>query len=111
MLYDQGYGEQDILEMHNFLDWLMKLPEDVEKQFHLELKAFEETKQMKYVTTTERMAKEEGKAEGKAEGKMEEKQAIALNFLRQGLSAEVVAQGTGLTIEQVQVLQAQIENN
>jgi predicted transposase/invertase (TIGR01784 family) len=60
---------------------------------------------MKYVTTIERMAKEEGKIEGK----IEEKQAIALNFLRQGLSVEVVAQGTGLTIAQVQALHAQLE--
>ena len=48
MLYDQGYGEQDIIELHAFLDWMMKLPGDAEKQFQLELNAFEEAKQMKY---------------------------------------------------------------
>jgi predicted transposase/invertase (TIGR01784 family) len=47
--------------------------------------------------------------EGKEEGKVEEKQTIAINFLRQGLSVELVAQGTGLTIEQVQQLQAQTD--
>ncbi len=56
MLYDQGYGEQDILELHNFLDWLMNLPEELEKQFQQELRSFEEARQMKYVTTIERMA-------------------------------------------------------
>jgi predicted transposase YdaD len=53
---------------------------------------------MKYVTTIERMAEERAK--------LEEKQAIALNFLRQGLAVEVIAQATGLTIKQVQALQA-----
>jgi predicted transposase YdaD len=53
---------------------------------------------MKYVTTIERMAKEEGK--------VEEKQTIAINLLRQGLAIEAIAQATGLTTEQLQQLQA-----
>jgi hypothetical protein len=107
MLYDQGYREQDILEMHSFLDWLMKLPEDVEKQFQIELKAFEEAKQMKYVTTIERMAKEEGKIEERIATQTE----IAKNLLKQNLTIEAISQATGLTIEQVQSLQAQSEQN
>jgi predicted transposase/invertase (TIGR01784 family) len=35
----------------------------------------------------------------------DEKRAIALNFLREGLSVETVARGTGLSIEEVQELQ------
>ena len=99
ILYDQGYGEQDILEMHNFLDWLMKLPEDVEKQFQIELKAFEEAKQMKYVKKIERMA------EARAEER--QKQTIALNMLRENLDPETIARITGLTIEQVQSIQTE----
>jgi predicted transposase YdaD len=45
------------------------------------------------------------------EAKEEGAREIALNFLRQGLSIELVAQGTGLTVEQVQSLQAQAENH
>jgi hypothetical protein len=99
MLYDQGYGEQDILELHNFLDWLMHLPEALEQQFQEELKAFEEARQMKYVATWERRAK------------LEEKQAIALNMLRRNLDLEMIAEVTGLTIVQIQELQAQTEQN
>jgi predicted transposase YdaD len=77
----------------------MDLPEELEKQFQAELKAFEEARQMKYVTTIERMAKEEGKDE--------ERQTIALNLIRQGLTVEAIAQATGLTIEQIQALQVQ----
>jgi hypothetical protein len=63
----------------------------------------EEASQMKYVTTIERMAKEEGK--------IEEKQAIALNMLREHIPLEMIARTTSLTIEQVQALQAQLEQN
>jgi predicted transposase/invertase (TIGR01784 family) len=42
------------------------------------------------------------------EGQEDEKRAIALNFLREGLSVETVARGTGLSIEEVQQLQQQL---
>jgi hypothetical protein len=101
MLYDQAYSEQDILELHNFLDWLMDLPEELEKQFQIELKAFEEARQMKYVTTIERMAEARGAKSRESE--------IAINLLQQNVSIETIVQATGLTTEQVQALQSQIE--
>ena len=48
--------------------------------------------------------KEEGIAEGKAEGQAEEKQTIARRMLAEGLSVDLVAKCTGLTVEQVQCL-------
>jgi predicted transposase YdaD len=42
------------------------------------------------------------------DARKEEKRAIALNFLRDGLSVEAVARGTGLSIEEVQQLQQQL---
>ena len=44
----------------------------------------------------------------KREGQDEEKRSIALNLLREGLSVEIVARGTGLSIEEVQQLQLQL---
>jgi predicted transposase/invertase (TIGR01784 family) len=41
----------------------------------------------------------------------DEKRAIALNFLREGLSIETVARGTGLSIEEVQELQQQVSGS
>lgn len=41
----------------------------------------------------------------------ENSRAIALNFLREGLSAEMVARGTGLSLEQVQQLQQQLNES
>ncbi|MBD2327769.1 hypothetical protein [Alkalinema sp. FACHB-956] len=46
------------------------------------------------------------------EAQEEKAKTIALNFLKLGmLSIEVIAQATGLSIEQVQALQAQVEQN
>jgi predicted transposase YdaD len=41
----------------------------------------------------------------------EEKREIAFNFLRDGLSVEAVARGTGLSIEEVQQLQQQLNES
>ena len=46
-----------------------------------------------------------GRKEGRKEGQKGEREAIALNLLRQGFPLEAIAQATSLTIEQVQVLQ------
>jgi Domain of unknown function (DUF4351) len=64
MLYERGYKKQDILELYNFLDYMMTLPELLSQQFNLELSGFEEARKMKYVTTVERMAEARGKVEG-----------------------------------------------
>lgn len=68
MLYQRGYGRQDILELLRFIDWVMMLPEDLAQQFRQELTQFEEERKMQYVTSMERLASEEGKQEGKQEG-------------------------------------------
>jgi predicted transposase YdaD len=65
--------------------------------FKYELKAFEEAMQMKFVTSIERMAKENERLATQTE--------IALNLLRQGLEIESIAQATGLTITEIQTLQ------
>ncbi|MGG5314683.1 hypothetical protein [Enterococcus sp. AZ072] len=43
------------------------------------------------------------------EGREENKVETAVNFLKMGLSPEQVAQGTGLSIEQVKELKRQLE--
>jgi predicted transposase YdaD len=41
----------------------------------------------------------------------EKAQEIALNLLREGLSMEIIARGTGLSIEEVRQLQQQIDDS
>jgi predicted transposase/invertase (TIGR01784 family) len=46
-----------------------------------------------------------------AEGEVKKQREIALNLLQDGLSVEVVARGTGLSIEEVQQLQQQLNES
>ena len=47
---------------------------------------------------------EKGKAEGKEEGRKEEQRAIASNLKQQGVSPQVIAQCTGLSLEDIEKL-------
>ena len=60
LLFERGYDRQDILELFRFIDWLVELPEDIEKQFQDELTEITEEKKMPYVTSIERLAKKDG---------------------------------------------------
>ncbi len=42
--------------------------------------------------------------EGMQKGIQEEKEAVAINFLKMGISPEMIAQGTGLTVKQIETL-------
>jgi predicted transposase/invertase (TIGR01784 family) len=48
----------------------------------------------------------EGLAEGEAKGKAEEKNMIAKNLLKAGLSNDLIAESTGLSIEEIAKLNA-----
>jgi len=52
----------------------------------------------------ERKAAEKARLEGKLEGKLEEKLEIAINLKKVGMSAELIAETTGLSIEEVEQL-------
>ncbi len=69
MLYERGYERQEILELFRFIDWLVKLPVELEQQFQDEIRK-EEGDKMPYVTTIERWATERGLAQGREEGKI-----------------------------------------
>ena len=45
-----------------------------------------------------------GEARGEAKGRAKEKKAIALSLLAQNVSAEIIAQATGLSIEDIKKL-------
>ncbi len=62
-LYEIGYNADQVRELFTLIDWMMHLRVDLEKRFKQELDEFEESQQMPYVTSVERIAKAEGKAE------------------------------------------------
>jgi hypothetical protein len=98
-LYEQGYGRQDILNLFRFIDWMLELPEGLKQAFRTELEQYEQEKKMRYVTSIEQMAKEEER--------LATQTAIALNLLQEGAALDFVAKVTGLSVDQLQPLQAQ----
>ncbi len=60
MLYERGYARSDVLELFRFIDWLLILPKELDKQFLKELRQIEEEKKMPYVTSVEKIGIEKG---------------------------------------------------
>jgi hypothetical protein len=57
-----------VRQLFRLIDWMMALPPEFEQQFHNDLVLFEEGRHMPYVTSVERLAREEGRQEGRQEG-------------------------------------------
>lgn len=67
-LFDRGLTAEEIRQLFRVIDWLLELPRELERQFQEEIHRFEEERQMPYVTSIERMAREEGRREGLQQG-------------------------------------------
>lgn len=70
-LYDRGWGRDEIRQMFRFIDGLMTLPEQLDKDFTTELEAMEEEKAMPYVSSVERVYMNRGLEKGRKEGRRE----------------------------------------
>jgi hypothetical protein len=68
-LFDRGLTAGQTRQLFRLIDWMMTLPPELEKQFTIEIHQYEEEQKMPYVTSVERVAKEEGKKEGIEEGR------------------------------------------
>ncbi len=68
LMYDRGYSRAEILELFRIIDWMIRLPEVLEREFLTEVYAIKEAKKMPYVTSAERFGIEKGRLEGKLEG-------------------------------------------
>ncbi|WP_407702738.1 MULTISPECIES: RpnC/YadD family protein [Thiorhodovibrio] len=68
LMYERGYERALIVELFRLIDWMIRLPEELEAEFRRELYAYEEQYQMPYVTTVERAGIEKGKIVGMQQG-------------------------------------------
>jgi hypothetical protein len=80
-LYVRGMSRDEVLEFFRLIDWMMDLPPALEPLFQREAEQIEQELHMPYVTSIERLAKQEGQAEGRAEGKAEGKAETLLHLL------------------------------
>lgn len=63
-LYQRGMEREVILKVYKFVDWIMTLPKELNKEIHAAVKSIEEAQKMPYITTAEQIGREEGLAQG-----------------------------------------------
>jgi predicted transposase/invertase (TIGR01784 family) len=68
LLYQKGYSRAEVLNLYAFIDWVLTLPENIEKAFLTDLQEYEKEKKMPYITSAERLGRKEGRKEGQKEG-------------------------------------------
>jgi hypothetical protein len=66
-LYELGWTREQFREMYRLIDWFLELPKELQQQLQNDIRSFEEEHKMPYVTSTERMAREEGLEQGRKE--------------------------------------------
>jgi len=66
-LYERGYNKQQVVGLYRFLDWLLRLPEELAAEFDDKLSEYEEEQKMQYVTSIERRGIAKGLQMGAAE--------------------------------------------
>ncbi len=64
MLFARGYEREDVFDLFRFIDWLLILPEELEKVFKEELDKIVEEFEMPYFTSIERVAAKDGMQKG-----------------------------------------------
>jgi len=67
-LYDMGVPEAEIGQLYHDFDWLLALPETLERRYHQEMTQFEEQRSMTHLSTAERIGLERGEAIGLERG-------------------------------------------
>ncbi len=64
----RGWDRQRVIDLFKVVDWMMWLPKQLDSKFRLHVDAMERKKDMRYVTSIERLAMEEGMEKGMHEG-------------------------------------------
>ncbi len=96
-LFRHNWDKQKVLDLFAVIDWMMRLPKEHEQAFLKTLEATEEDSKMRYVTSIERLAREEGIEQGVRQGILQGKQ----QGIQQGMQL-------GLLQGQVRLLAAQL---
>ncbi len=71
LLYEGDLSEEDIRHTFRVLDWMLRLPEDLEVRYWQGLQKYEEEKNMPYITSIERIGMKRGLEQGIQQGRQE----------------------------------------
>jgi hypothetical protein len=71
LLFERNWDRQRIIDLFAIIDWMMRLPDGLDHKFMQQLHSLEEEEKMQYVTSVERIAREQGWEDGLKEGRQE----------------------------------------
>ena len=106
-LYERGFRRTDVVRLFGFIDWIMRLPLELEVDFWAELQQYEEKQRMEYVTSVERIGMEKGMKKGMEKGFREGAFLVLLRLLEHRfgtLPDDVIQQLHLMNMEQVEKL-------
>ncbi len=96
-LYRRGFIRADVLNLFRFIDWIMVLPDDLEKRFYQEILEFEEERKMRFVDIAERTGMEKGMGKGAS--------SVIVKLLNRRFGGIPPSLETGLKSSRVEVLE------
>jgi len=103
LLYERDWDRQRIIDLFAVIDWMMRLPPELENRLWQELTTLECNKTMPYVTSVERI----GYQRGHLEGRHEEASALVQKLLRHrfgALSPAIEERIVPLPLERIEAL-------
>ena len=106
-LYELGLSRREIVDFYGFIDQILRLSRPQEKQFKVKFQKFEKEKKMRYVTSIERLALEEGLEKGLEKGQTQERLQSLKVFLEARFAAlppDLSSRLNALSAEQLQPL-------
>ena len=75
LLYQRKWDKQRVIDLFSVIDWMMRLPEELDQQLWQEIEILEENEKMQYVTSVQRFeiakVRQEGLLEGRQKGLLE----------------------------------------
>ena len=84
-LYRRGWEKQRILDLFGVIDWMMRLPNELEQQLWQDIETIEGETRMSYVTSVERLAIKRGIQQGRQQGMQQGMQRGLERGLEKGL--------------------------
>src|SRR5690606_11003817 len=71
LLYQRAWDRQRIMDLFAVIDWLLRLPSELERRLWTSIEELERVQNMPYATSVQRLGREEGREEGWEEGREE----------------------------------------
>ena len=88
-LYEVGYTRRQIIDLYLFIDWVLRLPPELEAEHRQALQQYEETRSMPYISSIERFGIQKGLEQGRQEGLQQGLQLGRQEGQREGLLAAI----------------------